>query len=46
MRGGDEAEAEFGALVVANALVNLEVIAKTLGKKDGELPPLMPGEDG
>jgi hypothetical protein len=44
MRGGDEAEAAFGALVLANALANLELIAKAF-KKEPELPPLMPGEE-
>ncbi len=45
MRDGDEGEAEFGALIVAQALVNIEVIAETLGKKESELPPIMPGEE-
>ena len=44
MRGTNEAEAEFGALIVANALVNIELISKQF-KKEGELTPLMPGEE-
>lgn len=45
MRGDNGVEADAGVLLVANTMVNIELIAIALGKRDAELPPVMPGEE-
>lgn len=45
MRDGDEGEAEFGALIVAQALVNIEILAQSIGKKETGIAPAAPGEE-
>lgn len=39
VREGEAGLAADGAWFIANALVNLEICAKVLGKKDTVLPP-------
>lgn len=44
MRGDKGPDADFGAVLLANACVNLELMAKAWGKTDPDLPPLAPWE--
>lgn len=45
VRGGEAELVEDGAWLIGNALLNLEICARQLGKKDGPLPPVMADEE-